>query len=236
MLKHIPNFLTLSNLFCGCIATVLLFESNIKVNTVAFVVFTGIFFDLLDGLLARRLNVQSKLGLELDSLADLVTSGVVPAIIIYRVLEKYVDLNLSFISNDLLPYFAFLITIASAYRLANFNTKDSTTNYFIGLPVPANTIMILSLFLVSELSANSFVVELIINKYFLISLVIISSFLMNSNLKFISFKFNNYLFNKENNSRYFLILSSIILFVLLGYISIPLIFLVYFVVSIFTLR
>ena len=89
MLKHIPNFLTLSNLFCGCIATVLLFESNIKVNTVAFVVFTGIFFDLLDGLLARRLNVESKLGLELDSLADLVTSGVVPAIIIYRVLEKF---------------------------------------------------------------------------------------------------------------------------------------------------
>ena len=196
----------------------------------------GIFFDLLDGFLARKLNVQSKLGLELDSLADLITSGLVPGIIIFRLFKNSSAVELSFISTELIAYLAFFITMASAYRLANFNIKDSPKNYFIGLPVPANTIMILSLLLVSELSTNSFVVELIINKYFLISLVIISSFLMNSNLKFISFKFNNYLFNKENNSRYFLILSSIILLVLLGYISIPLIFLIYFVISIFSLR
>ena len=236
MIKHVPNLFTLANLFCGCLATVFLFENNINVNAVTLIICLGIFFDLLDGFLARKLNVQSKLGLELDSLADLITSGLVPGIIIFRLFKNSSAVELSFISTELIAYLAFFITMASAYRLANFNIKDSPKNYFIGLPVPANTIMILSLLLVSELSINSFVVELIINKYFLISLVIISSFLMNSNLKFISFKFNNYLFNKENNSRYFLILSSIILLVLLGYISIPLIFLIYFVISIFSLR
>ena len=236
MIKHVPNLFTLANLFCGCLATVFLFENNINVNAVTLIICLGIFFDLLDGFLARKLNVQSKLGLELDSLADLITSGLVPGIIIFRLFKNSSAVELSFISTELIAYLAFFITMASAYRLANFNIKDSPKNYFIGLPVPANTLMILSLLLVSELSTNSFVVELIINKYFLISLVIISSFLMNSNLKFISFKFNNYLFNKENNSRYFLILSSIILLVLLGYISIPLIFLIYFVISIFSLR
>ena len=236
MIKHVPNLFTLANLFCGCLATVFLFENNINVNAVTLIICLGIFFDLLDGFLARKLNVQSKLGLELDSLADLITSGLVPGIIIFRLFKNSSAVELSFISTELIAYLAFFITMASAYRLANFNIKDSPKNYFIGLPVPANTVMILSLLLVSELSTNSFVVELIINKYFLISLVIISSFLMNSNLKFISFKFNNYLFNKENNSRYFLILSSIILLVLLGYISIPLIFLIYFVISIFSLR
>jgi len=236
MIKHVPNLFTLANLFCGCLATVFLFENNINVNAVTLIICLGIFFDLLDGFLARKLNVQSKLGLELDSLADLITSGLVPGIIIFRLFKNSSAVELSFISTELIAYLAFFITMASAYRLANFNIKDSPKNYFIGLPVPANTIMILSLLLVSELSTNSFVVELIINKYFLISLVITSSFLMNSNLKFISFKFNNYLFNKENNSRYFLILSSIILLVLLGYISIPLIFLIYFVISIFSLR
>ena len=236
MIKHVPNLFTLANLFCGCLATVFLFENNINVNAVTLIICLGIFFDLLDGFLARKLNVQSKLGLELDSLADLITSGLVPGIIIFRLFKNSSAVELSFISTELIAYLAFFVTMASAYRLANFNIKDSPKNYFIGLPVPANTIMILSLLLVSELSTNSFVVELIINKYFLISLVIISSFLMNSNLKFISFKFNNYLFNKENNSRYFLILSSIILLVLLGYISIPLIFLIYFVISIFSLR
>ena len=236
MIKHVPNLFTLANLFCGCLATVLLFENNINVNAVTLIICLGIFFDLLDGFLARKLNVQSKLGLELDSLADLITSGLVPGIIIFRLFKNSSAVELSFISTELIAYLAFFITMASAYRLANFNIKDSPTNYFIGLPVPANTIIILSLLLISELNTNSFVVELIINKYFLISLVIISSFLMNSNLKFISFKFNNYLFNKENNSRYFLILSSIIILVLLGYISIPLIFLIYFVISIFSLR
>ena len=239
MLKHIPNFLTLSNLFCGCIAIVLLFESefiDIQVNTVAFVIFLGIFFDLLDGLLARRLNVQSKLGLELDSLADLVTSGVVPAIIIYRVLEKYVDLNLSFISNDLLPYFAFLITIASAYRLAKFNIQEDSKDYFIGLPVPANTILILSLLLILENSDNEFLLNLIKNEIFLIVLILISSYLLNSNLKLISLKFQNYSLSKENNIRYFIIISTAISLIVFGYLAIPILFLIYFVSSIITLR
>ena len=202
MIKHVPNLFTLANLFCGCLATVFLFENNINVNAVTLIICLGIFFDLLDGFLARKLNVQSKLGLELDSLADLITSGLVPGIIIFRLFKNSSAVELSFISTELIAYLAFFITMASAYRLANFNIKDSPKNYFIGLPVPANTIMILSLLLVSELSTNSFVVELIINKYFLISLVIISSFLMNSNLKFsIEYEINGQTCNIQVKAR-----------------------------------
>ena len=236
MLKHIPNLFSLSNLFCGCIAIVLLFETDIKVNAVAFFVFLGIFFDLLDGFLARKLNVQSKIGLELDSLADLVTSGLVPAIIIYRIFDKYVDLNLSFISNDLLPYLAFLITIASAYRLAKFNIQEDSKDYFIGLPVPANTILILSLLLILENSDNEFLLNLIKNKIFLIALIFISSYLLNSNLKLISLKFKDYSLSKENNIRYFIIIGTVISLILFGYLAIPIMFLIYIFSSIISLR
>ena len=192
--------------------------------------------DLLDGFLARKLNIQSKLGLELDSLADLITSGVVPAIIIYRIFDKSVDLNLSFISNDLLPYSAFLITIASAYRLANFNIQEESKDYFIGLPVPVNTILILSLLLILENSNNEFLLNLIKNEIFLIGLIFISSYLLNSNFKLISLKFKNYSLNRENNVRYFIIISTAISFIVFGYLSIPIMFLIYFACSIITLR
>ena len=236
MLKHIPNLFSLSNLFCGCIAIVLLFETDIKVNAVAFFVFLGIFFDLLDGFLARKLNVQSKIGLELDSLADLVTSGLVPAIIIYRIFDKSTDLNLLFISNDLLPYLAFLITIASAYRLAKFNIQEDSKDYFIGLPVPANTILILSLLLILENSDNEFLLDLIKNEIFLIGFIFMSSYLLNSNFKLISLKFKNYSLTRENNIRYFIIISTAISLIVFGYLSIPIMFLIYIFSSIISLR
>jgi CDP-diacylglycerol--serine O-phosphatidyltransferase len=236
MLKHIPNLFSLSNLFCGCIAIVLLFEADIKVNAVAFFVFLGIFFDLLDGFLARKLNVQSKIGLELDSLADLVTSGLVPAIIIYRIFDKSSGLNLLFISNDMLPYLAFLITIASAYRLAKFNIQEDSKDYFIGLPVPANTILILSLLLILENSDNEFLLDLIKNEIFLIGLIFMSSYLLNSNFKLISLKFKSYSLTRENNIRYFIIISTAISLIVFGYLSIPIMFLIYFFSSIISLR
>ena len=87
MIKHIPNLFTLLNLLCGCIATVLLLENEINIYLATLIIFTGIVFDFLDGFFARKLNIQSKLGLELDSLADLITSGLVPGIIIFRLFK-----------------------------------------------------------------------------------------------------------------------------------------------------
>ncbi len=236
MIKHIPNLFTLLNLLCGCIATVLLLENEINIYLATLIIFTGIVFDFLDGFFARKLNIQSKLGLELDSLADLITSGLVPGIIIFRLFKIPNDLTFSIISNDWFAYFAFIITISSAYRLAKFNIQENSKNFFIGLPVPANTILILSLLLIFHTSNHQYVIDIITNDFVLIAVVLVSSFLMNSNYKFISLKFDDYNFNKLNNSRYFIILISFILFFTMSYTSIPVIFLIYFITSFLAFR
>jgi len=236
MIKHIPNLFTLLNLLCGCIATVLLLENEINIYLATLIIFTGIVFDFLDGFFARKLNIQSKLGLELDSLADLITSGLVPGIIIFRLFKIPNDLTFSIISNDWFAYFAFIITISSAYRLAKFNIQENSKNFFIGLPVPANTILILSLLLIFHTSNHQYVIDVITNDFLLIAVVLVSSFLMNSNYKFISLKFDDYNFNKLNNSRYFVIVISFTLFFTMSYTSIPVIFLIYFLTSFLAFR
>ena len=236
MIKHIPNLFTLLNLLCGCIATVLLLENEINIYLATLIIFTGIVFDFLDGFFARKLNIQSKLGLELDSLADLITSGLVPGIIIFRLFKIPNDLTFSIISNDWFAYFAFIITISSAYRLAKFNIQENSKNFFIGLPVPANTILILSLLLIFHSSNHQIVIDIITNDFLLIAVVLVSSFLMNSNYKFISLKFDDYNFNRLNNSRYFIIVISFILFFTMSYISIPVIFVIYFLTSFLAFR
>ena len=236
MIKHIPNLFTFLNLLCGCIATVLLFENEINIYLVALIVFIGIVFDFLDGLFARKFNIQSKLGLELDSLADLITSGLVPGIIIFRLFKIPNNLTFSIISNDWFAYFAFIITISSAYRLAKFNIQENSKNFFIGLPVPANTILILSLLLIFHTSNHQYVIDIITNDFLLIAVVLVSSFLMNSNYKFISLKFDDYNFNRLNNSRYFVIVISFTLFFTMSYTSIPVIFLIYFLTSFLAFR
>jgi len=236
MIKHIPNLFTLLNLLCGCIATVLLLENEINIYLATLIIFTGIVFDFLDGFFARKLNIQSKLGLELDSLADLITSGLVPGIIIFRLFKIPNDLTFSIISNEWFAYFAFIITISSAYRLAKFNIQENSKNFFIGLPVPANTILILSLLLIFHSSNHQIVIDIITNDFLLIAVVLVSSFLMNSNYKFISLKFDDYNFNRLNNSRYFIIVISFILFFTMSYISIPVIFLIYFLTSFLAFR
>jgi len=236
MIKHIPNLFTLLNLLCGCIATVIIIENEINIYLATLIIFTGIVFDFLDGFFARKLNIQSKLGLELDSLADLITSGLVPGIIIFRLFKIPNDLTFSIISNEWFAYFAFIITISSAYRLAKFNIQENSKNFFIGLPVPANTILILSLLLIFHSSNHQIVIDIITNDFLLIAVVLVSSFLMNSNYKFISLKFDDYNFNRLNNSRYFIIVISFILFFTMSYISIPVIFVIYFLTSFLAFR
>ena len=119
MKSHIPNFITLLNLFSGCVAVIFALEGDMKWT--AFFVCLGIFFDFFDGLLARKLNVQTALGLQLDSLADMVTSGVVPGLVLFHLLG--LTSPPSWETTGLLPYFGLLVTLASAYRLANFNVS-----------------------------------------------------------------------------------------------------------------
>lgn len=226
MKKHIPNFISLLNLFCGSVAVIFAVNGNMKLT--ALFVFLGIFFDFFDGLLARKLNVQSELGLQLDSLADIVTSGLVPGLVMFYLFDLS-NLNASYFSNYL-PYLGLLITLASAYRLAKFNIDTNQTDSFIGLPTPANALLILSLPLIMEFQNNDMMNAIILNKWFLIGMTLLSAYLLNANLKFLALKFKTRSF-KDNVARYILIILSIVLLVIFQFAAIPLIIASYIIIS-----
>ena len=238
MKKYIPNALTLLNLFCGSIAVIFAVNNNFVVA--ALFVFLGIFFDFFDGFAARKLNVQSELGIQLDSLADMVTSGVVPGIIMYKLLSMTVDMpeitnewetdSLGF-NVSLLPLIGLCITLASAYRLAKFNIDEDQQTYFKGLPTPANTLLIISLPLIIEFQNNDLMNTIIINKWFLIALTGVSCYLLNSNIKLFALKFKDWGF-KANATRYIFVILCIILLIVLKFAAIPLIILLYISMSV----
>lgn len=194
----------------------------------AYLVFLGIFFDFFDGFAARKLNVKSELGLQLDSLADMVTSGLVPGLVVYKLLEFS---DLSWDGLNILPFFGFMITLASAYRLAKFNIDEDQQAYFKGLPTPANTLLILSLPLILEFQNNDAINAIILNKWFLIGITFLSSWLLNSNIKLFALKFKDYSF-KGNSVRYIFILLSAVLIIVLRFAAIPIIILLYIIMSI----
>ena len=242
MTKHIPNLVTLLNLFCGCIAVIFAVHNNFV--AAAFFVCLGIFFDFFDGLLARLLNAQSPLGIQLDSLADLVTSGVVPGIIMFKLLSMTVDAP-SFASYNnewnsfmhwrgfklsIIPLVGFFITLASAYRLAKFNIDEDQQDYFKGLPVPANTLWILALPLILEYQNSHMATSIILNTTVLVVLTILSCVLLSSNIKLFALKFKTWSF-KPNSVRYSFILISVVLIILFHFIAIPIIVALYILMS-----
>ena len=240
--KHIPNIVTLLNLFCGSIAVIFAVYNNFV--AAAIFVFLGIFFDFFDGLLARKLNVQSPLGIQLDSLADMVTSGLVPGVVMFKLLSIAVDTPLFFnattewnsnldwqhFGDAWLPLLGLLITLASAYRLAKFNIDEDQQTFFKGLPTPANALLILSLPLIMEFQNNDLINATILNKWFLIGLTLVSSYLLNSNIKLFALKFKNLGF-KDNAVRYVFIILTLVLLALLQFAAIPLIIVMYVVLS-----
>ncbi|GAB4166480.1 MAG: CDP-alcohol phosphatidyltransferase family protein [Winogradskyella sp.] len=240
--RHIPNLVTLLNLFSGCIA--LLFAVNGNFIVAAFFVFLGTFFDFFDGLLARKLKVQSPLGIQLDSLADLVTSGVVPGIIMFKLISFTIDspdfgsyaenwnsvFHWQEFNLSLLPLVGLFIPLASAYRLARFNLDEDQQTYFKGLPVPANTLLILSLPLILEYQNNDIMNNIIINKWFLIGLTLLSCYLLNSKIKLFALKFKDWSF-KTNALKYIFLILCLAILVVLQFAAIPLIILLYILMS-----
>ena len=243
MKKHIPNFITLLNLFCGTIAVI--FAVKNELETAAIFVFSGIFFDFFDGFVARALGVQSDLGVQLDSLADMVTSGVVPGIVMYQLFNMLSGNSVSSgygvehtetmswigFKLELLPLFGLLITLASAYRLAKFNIDENQVSSFIGLPTPANTLFILSLPLIISYQGNDLMNAIILNKWFLIITTILSCYMLNSKVELFALKFKNWNV-KGNGFRYTFLLLSIVSLVVLKYAAIPLIIIIYIAMSI----
>lgn len=236
--KYIPNLFTLLNLFCGCIA-VIFAVYGFLVNAIIFV-FLGIFFDFFDGFLARKLNTQSPLGVQLDSLADMVTSGVVPGIVMFQLISLSLadwntighnhDHNLHLHIESLLPFVGLFIPLASAYRLAVFNLDEEQQSYFKGLPTPANTLLILSLALILEYQNNTIINSIIVNPYFLIFLTFLSCYLLNSNIKLFALKFKDWSF-KNNATRYIFLAIAIVLLVVFQFLAIPIVIAFYLFLS-----
>ena len=227
MKSYIPHFITLLNLFSGCIAVIFALEGNMKFT--ALFVFLGIFFDFFDGLLARKLNVESELGVQLDSLADMVTSGLVPGLVLFYLLG--LAPQLSWVPSNLLPYFGLLVTLASAYRLANFNISTNQSDAFIGLPTPANTLLIISFPLIVEYQNSDAINAIILNPWFLVAITLVSCYLLNAPIKLIALKFKTWNF-KDNAARYILIVLSVAILAIFQFAGIPLVIIAYILLSI----
>lgn len=222
MKRHIPNFITLLNLFSGCIALVYASQGD---YLYAFIfVCLGIFFDFFDGFFARILKVQSPLGVQLDSLADMVTSGVVPGFVIFKMLSEYS-------ANEFLPYFGFIITLGSCMRLAKFNIDTRQTDSFIGLPTPANALFILSLPLVIQTTNFALVIEILTNTWILTGISVLSAYILNAELPLFSLKIKNFSFAKFKLQIFFLVLS-LVLLVGFKFLGVPLIILSYVLLSV----
>jgi CDP-diacylglycerol--serine O-phosphatidyltransferase len=242
MIKQIPNIITSLNLLCGCVA--IMFAVSGDLVSASFFAFAGIFLDFFDGLAARVLNAQSQVGLQLDSLADVVTSGVLPGIVMVQLLSEALtgtSLDISTIFSDTanstsiesyLPFIGLLIAVASGYRLAKFNVDTRQTTSFIGLPVPANTLLILSLPLILSFQAGQQITEIILTPWFLIIITLVSCVLLNAEIPLFGLKFKTWNF-KDNAVRYLFLIASILLLVVLKFIAIPIIIFLYILVSLF---
>lgn len=242
MKRHIPNLITLLNVFCGCVAAV--FAVLNQLELAALFMFSGIIFDFFDGLAARILDVKSELGLQLDSLADVITSGLVPGIVMFQLLAMSMtggwNVDLSSQATDAtfwvglkvapLPFIGFLITMASAYRLAKFNIDENQVSSFVGLPTPANALLIISLPLILLYHNNDILNGIILNQWFLIGLTLLSCYLLNAKIELFALKFKNWSFG-DNALRYIFIIVSLVLLVTIQFLAVPIIIVFYIVSS-----
>jgi CDP-diacylglycerol--serine O-phosphatidyltransferase len=217
MKKHIPNTITLLNQFSGIVACI--FAYNSRFDLALLFVLIGATLDFMDGAMARLLRVSSPLGKELDSLADVITFGLVPGMIAFRLLGPLAEVW------EYMPYLGFLITLFSTYRLGKFNIDERQTTSFIGLATPANAIFWLGLAYgyQSLLSA--------VSPWFVLVAVVVSSYLLVCELPMFSFKFHNFGW-AENRIRYIFILGAIVLVVVFFRQSLPLIILWYILLSV----
>ncbi len=222
--KHIPNLLTLGNLFCGCLAIIEILQ-NKSIEKACYLMVLALIFDFFDGFLARLLKVSSPIGKELDSLADMVTFGALPAFILQFLMITYANMALQS------SYFAFLIALFSALRLANFNIDTRQNDSFIGVPTPANAIFIASIAYLVSLNSSDFLEKVVSNPINLIVLTIILSYLLVAELPLFAFKFKHFGL-KGNEIRYGFIVLILILVLFFKILAIPVVICLYIFISI----
>ena len=224
LIRNIPNFITLSNLLCGVLSIIFAFNDNLILA--AIFIFVGNFLDFFDGFFARLLKVEDKFGLQLDSMADLITSGLAPAIILFHLIKNQSQIQYP----DMVPlaFLALIIPVFSAIRLSNFNIDLSQKNSFIGLPTPMLAIFIAAIPLI-----NLQLFPIYSNIIFLCGISIVLSFLLISKINLFSLKVNlkKISIDKLNILRVILLSSSIILFLLFNFAAIPFIVILYIILS-----
>jgi CDP-diacylglycerol--serine O-phosphatidyltransferase len=231
--KYIPNTITSLNLFSGCLAIIMVFQGQLHLASI----FIGIaaILDFFDGFAARLLNAYSEIGKQLDSLADVISFGVAPSFILYRFMNDAVQVDGFYsgmsILNMLLMSLPFLVAIFSAIRLAIFNIDTKQTNSFIGLPTPANAILIASLPILLWMHNYSFLNNILSNVYFLVGFIVLQAYLLVSPIPMFSLKFKNFSWG-DNKLRFIFLGVSIILLVFFQALAIPVIILLYVLISV----
>ncbi len=224
MKKHIPNIITLLNLLSGSIAVLYAAQSDMR--SAGYFILLGIFFDFFDGWSARLLSAQSNFGKELDSLADMITSGLAPGIIFYQLLTRFAPSQGIF---HFLPYTGLLLSLAAAYRLARFNLDEEQKYAFTGLPTPAAALFAVAL---AFTTGNTDWTSLTLHRpAALLTGILLLSFLMNSKIRLFALKFTDYSW-KNNKIKYLFLLISLGLFGITGFIAVPLIILLYVLMSV----
>jgi CDP-diacylglycerol---serine O-phosphatidyltransferase len=214
--KYIPNFLTCCNLVCGCFGIVFCLEN--RTIPAAYFVWASALFDFLDGFAARMLKVNSPIGKELDSLADVISFGLLPALVMYKMIGQSTSITW-------LPYIGFSIAVFSALRLAIFNVDETQRDSFKGLNTPANTLFITSLPLLSLQVGNW-----LYQDWLLVVITIVFSLLMVSPIHFFAFKFKNFSWG-DNKIRFTFVIVSVLLLAFFQITAIPLIILFYILAS-----
>ncbi len=228
MKKHIPNIITSFNLLSGIIAIIFTFKGELTIA--ASLMALGAFFDFFDGLAARALKVQSEMGKQMDSLADMVSFGVVPGFIMFQLMSSSPNIpDIHVLSINIAPYFAFIIPVLSAFRLAKFNIDSRQTDSFIGLPTPANSLFIGSLPFIIY-GVWSMQITWLNNYYFLLITSFLLAFLLVAELPLFALKFKGFGW-KGNELRFSFIIMSIVLLIALQVAAFPLIIMIYILLS-----
>lgn len=222
MKKYIPNILTLLNLTFGLLA---IFLAVIRqLDLAVYAIMLGIFCDFFDGFAARLLNVEGELGKQLDSLADMVTSGVAPGIIWFQLIS--IHLGYDFFTTNLnwtslgdaeliaLPFLAFICPLCSAYRLAKFNIDTEQSNSFIGLPTPANALLIGGVIFLQEATSYLGISNIGNELWFIVGIGILGCSLLNSSIPMFALKFKDYSWKNNSSVYLFLIVCSLLLIAL----------------------
>jgi CDP-diacylglycerol--serine O-phosphatidyltransferase len=230
MKRHIPNTITSANLLCGCLSIQAAILGDLP--KAAFFVLLAAFLDFFDGLAARLLKVSSPIGAQLDSLADVVSFGVAPSFMAFHLISENIE-------EKGLAYIAFLLAIFSALRLAKFNVDDRQTDQFIGLPTPANALLWVSLVLsiwqadhVAYGSALALMLKDLANDPFIvIPMTLVFAYLLVAELPLMSLKFKHFRLS-GNQYRYLLLLISAVLIALFLFAAVPIILILYLILSI----